>query len=95
VAKSLGASDSVSGNAAAEFAAGVAATTEWLGLSSGGELEVPLERMRSVDLDTESRAFLVRAIRDTGKNDIFGECPLGAGALSENVGGGIFGKGER
>jgi len=94
VAKSLGASDSVSRSAAAEFAAGVAETTEWLGLSSGGELVVPLKRTRRVDLDTGSRACLVSAIRDAGKSDIFGEYPLGAGVLSENGGGGIFGNGE-
>jgi len=94
VAKSLGASDSVSGNAATEFAAGVAVATEWFGLSSGGgELVVPLKR-RSADLGIGSRACLVRTIRDAGKSGIFGECPLGAGVLSGNAGGGIFGNGE-
>lgn len=95
MAKSLGASDSVSGNAATEFAAGVAAATEWFGLSGGGgERVVPLKRRRRVDLDTGSRACLVRTIRDAGKSGIFGECPLGAGALSGNAGGGILATGD-
>lgn len=95
MAKSLGASDSVSGNAATEFAAGAAVATEWFGLSSGGgEPVVPLKRRRRVDPDTGSRACLVRTIRDAGKSGIFGECPLGAGVLSGNAGGGILATGD-